>query len=99
MKQNLLKEQILKVLEKKPHTRDSDIALTIEVWQTFYSVGRSVSLRRLFELPSQDSIKRIRAIIQNVQHHFIPTQWSVAKKRHWASAVWRQWLKSEVNSW
>ena len=69
--------------------RDSDIALTILIWQRYFGVEKSIGLDRLFDLPREDGIKRVRAHFQNDQKLYLPTKWSVAKKRGIAEAEWR----------
>lgn len=89
---------MLKVLELVPHTRDSDIALMIEVWRRYYpkyvkkgSTGEEgVWLKDLYELPREDNIKRVRAQIQNDDKQFLPTTWEIAKQRKINENVWRK---------
>lgn len=65
--------------------RNSDIVLMIIIWQRWYSVGTNddsvVHLHRLFDLPREDNIKRVRATIQNTEGKYLPTSWKVAKQR------------------
>ena len=88
-------------LEENPsyrgvEARNSDIALTILIWQRWYNVSDKsdgvIHLHRLFDLPREDNIKRIRAIIQNVEHKFYPTKWEIAKKRNIERERWEQGL-------
>ena len=84
-----LKAKVLAVLESNPETRNSDIALTIELWRRYYPntilIGTSgvegVRLKDLYDLPREDNVKRVRAQIQNVEHLYLPTSWEVAKQR------------------
>lgn len=101
-----LKKQIEHCLKEMPITRNSDIALTIELWKKFYSkrlVLRQadqkyyVELSQLFELPREDNIKRIRAIIQNEEFRFLPTVESVAKQRKINMLKWREFIRLNRN--
>lgn len=94
-----LKGQVEYVLKEQSHTRDSDIDLTIQVWEEFYGHAlsglpgsRTVRLRQLFELPREDHVKRIRAHIQNVLKKYPPTSWQVAKKRGFLENEWQKLL-------
>ena len=98
-----LNSQVLHCLEHYPDSRNSDIVLTKLIWSNFYSdflekrgLGlfsrEVVSLDNLFNLPTQDSIKRIRARIQNQKHEFLPTSAEVARQRRWREEDWRGYL-------
>ena len=86
------------VLEKFPETRNSDIELTIKIWDVFYP-GRIlknkrdellVRVRDMFDLPREDNVKRIRARIQNEENRFLPTDIKVVRARRINEAVWRE---------
>lgn len=98
-----LKYQILYCLQKYPESRNSDTKLTNLVWMSFYrkhiiNVGNedhpvyAVRLAELYELPTQDDIKRIRAKIQNIKHKFLPTEWKIAQQRKWNEEEYRKFL-------
>ncbi len=76
--------------------RNSDIALTIAIWQQWYSVGTNedsvVHLYRLFDLPREDNVKRLRAVLQNVEGKYLPTSWEVARKRGIEREKWEEAL-------
>lgn len=75
-----LKRQVHTCLAQYPEARNSDITLTILVWQRYYSVEQSIDLKSLYYLPTQESIKRVRA--QFNQHgQYLPTDPKVAKAR------------------
>jgi len=84
-----LKGKIEYCLRNYPETRNSDITLTIKIWQTFYGISDFVSLKDLYNLPREDNVKRIRAKIQNDQKKFLPTILKVAKKRGILEDEWR----------
>ncbi len=86
------------MLENYPETRNSDIALTIKIWEEFYSNilfdnpmngVKSVELRSLFELPREDNIKRCRAHWQNDKKMFLSTELKIALKRGILEDEWR----------
>lgn len=94
-----LKREVELVLRDQPETRNSDIALTIAIWERFYtekirtsSTGnKGVLLRDLYTLPREDNVKRIRAIF-NAEKKYLPTEWKVAKQRGIKELEWREAL-------
>ncbi len=90
---NTLKKQVEKVLQSFPDTRNSDITLTIKVWQTFYGVGNNISIGSLYNLPREDNIKRIRAkFCEEGKSWAYPTSLEVARKRKIKEDEWKQAL-------
>lgn len=90
-------------LKHDEKSRNSDIRLTQFIWWTFYRDSLKeidgvfyVSLGKLFDLPREDNIKRIRAKIQNEEHQYLPTDPAVAKKRGWNEDKWREYLGAPV---
>ncbi|HDZ60979.1 MAG TPA: hypothetical protein ENH46_04705 [Candidatus Pacearchaeota archaeon] len=84
-----LKNQIEKVLEDYSETRNSDIALTIKIWQEFHGIEDTIQLTQLYDLPREDNIKRYRATIQNTEGKFYPTSIDIARKRGIEESKWR----------
>lgn len=73
------------------NARNSDIALTVLIWLRYYSVGDNegrIYLYQLFDLPREDNIKRVRAVFQNVEHKYLPTDPAVLIKRGIEEAYW-----------
>lgn len=97
-----LRSQVEQTLECYPETRNSDIALTIQIWHSFYSSylqldnrGKeyaSIQLLFLYELPREDNIRRLRAQIQNQEKEYLPTSWEIAKQRGINEDVWKKSL-------
>lgn len=91
-----LTKQVLYCLEQYPETRNSDIALTIRIWQNFTdkliwsekSSANYVKVKDLFEMPREDWVKRIRAKIQNEDKLFPPTNPEVIKARRQERGKW-----------
>lgn len=79
-------------LRDYPQTRNSDITLMIVLWKEFFGVRDSVDILRLYDLPREDRIKRIRARIQNEKNMYLPTSWEVAKQRKIEESKWRSFL-------
>lgn len=97
-----LRAQIKVVLEEVPATRNSDIALMIEVWKRFHKnrvnyregfLGNPayVYLEDLYHLPREDHVKRIRADF-NAKGLYWPTDVAVAEARGINEAEWRKKL-------
>lgn len=97
-----LKDQVEIILNDFPPTRDNDITLMIALWKKFYSAHIKVTstnesgiyLKSLYTLPTQDNIKRIRALLQNDEHRFLPTDSRVRRKRRIKEEEWRNYIKN-----
>lgn len=97
-----LKNAIEYILKTHPSTRDSDITLMIELWKYYYpsslmtgkSGNQAVLLDKLYDLPREDNIKRLRAHIQNVDKKYLPTNWHVAKQRKINEQEWKEYIRS-----
>lgn len=50
-----------------------------------------IRLKDIMDLPREDHVKRIRAIIQNEEHKFLPTSWEVAKQRKINETDWKEY--------
>jgi len=102
-----LKQKILRMLASYPETRDCDIELTTRIWKEYYQTKLKlreadaryyVALDDLFVIPREDHIKRIRAVIQNVEHKYLPRKMEVRRKRKIAEEVWRRSLNNGFNN-
>ena len=92
-----LKNQVERVLQKYPETRNSDITLTIQIWKEFYPtrvMDGKVSLADLYDLPREDNVKRVRAKFQNEENKYLPTVWEIARKRKINEMVWKNFIQS-----
>lgn len=85
-----LRKQVETVMRENPKTRDDDKLLTVAVWMKYYlpPYRTVVNLTEIMELPSQASIKRVRAKIQNVAKEYLPTTAEVAKIRKISEEAW-----------
>lgn len=103
MARNELKNQIIKILTDFPQSRDSDQYLTIKLWCIFYpsriirEEGKepTIRLKDVMDMPREDHVKRIRAIIQNEEHRFLPTSLEVAKQRKINEAEWKAYVQKQ----
>lgn len=100
MSRTILKKQIERCLQDFPETANSDIALTIKVWQVYYDkyimtsskTGKqAILLDNLFFLPREDNIKRIRAKF-NSKGLYLPTSREVARKRKINEDLWLEFM-------
>ena len=96
-----LKKMVESMLAENPkyrgvEARNSDIALTICIWQRYYNVGMNddsvVHLRRIFDLPSEDKVARVRRTFQNTEHKYLPSNPNVLIARGIAEEYWLQAL-------
>lgn len=99
---NTLDHKVRVILQEDEKSRNSDIRLTQMLWWKFYKHSLLqqngtvyVDIKKLFDLPREDNIKRIRAKIQNVEKKWLPTDPEVAKKRGWEIDEWRGYLGYE----
>ena len=86
-----LKQQIEQILNDYPRTRECDISLMLTIWWKFYGVGKTVEVKRIFDLPREDHIKRYRAKL-NSNGKYLPTDPKVIKKRRINIDRWRKEL-------
>jgi hypothetical protein len=97
--------QVKSMLSIFPDARNSDITLTIKLWENFYPsmihnserLGEVVRIIDLFDLPREDNIKRIRAKIQNEERLYLPTDIKVFVERARASDEWRKFLGYRIH--
>ncbi|OGN52477.1 MAG: hypothetical protein A3K57_05855 [Caulobacterales bacterium RIFOXYA1_FULL_67_7] len=68
-------------LKDYPQTRNDDTLLIWKVWEVFYGIEGSVTLRQMMELPSFETIRRTRAKIQNDDGKYLPSDETVRKRR------------------
>ena len=109
-----LKDQVVDLLKTNRDCRNSDITLTIEIWKKYYpdklhstsAIGKIfVELKDLYDLPSQDNLKRIRAKLQEEalnriekgttigdELYYLPTSVEVARKRQINAILWQKVL-------
>lgn len=90
---NTLKKQVEYCLQEFPHTRNSDITLMLAVWQVSSGVeiDRPFDLKRLYLLPTQENIKRIRAQF-NHEGLYWPTELKIARARGIQEDIWRVFM-------
>jgi len=88
-----LKDQVEYCLREIPETRNSDITLTLAVWKEFHGVTGYINVGKLYDLPREDNVKRVRAKFQNELKMFLPTVWEVAKKRGIKREEWEEFIR------
>lgn len=69
---NTLEEQVRAVLKRDSKARDDDRILTLDVWCNIYGVNPwspVCDVMRNKELPSQESLGRVRRKIQQTEEH------------------------------
>lgn len=104
-----LRKKIEYVLENFPKGRDSDQWLTLKIWALYYpdyikvdkgtvNDRKFVYLEDIMSLPREDNVKRIRAVIQNVEKRYLPTSWKVAKQRKINEEEWKEYCSKSQNT-
>ena len=89
-----LRKQVTEILKLQPETRNSDITLMIALWERYYPQrirDGAVLLSSLYDLPREDSIKRLRADL-NSKGRYLPTSPEVLKQRGIEEDRWREEL-------
>lgn len=92
-----LKDKVEFVLSKYENARNDDIECTIAVWQEFYRVGDAIALEQLKDLPRESAIVRLRAVIQNVDGKYFPTDLAIARKRGIEEVAWQEYMVTVKN--
>ncbi len=99
-----LKEMVLDILATDEKSRNCDQYLTLQIWCKYYPqyITRDdqdyqvVKLINIYiDLPREDHIKRIRAIIQNVKNKYLPTDEKVRKQRKITEEKWIDFVRNE----
>jgi hypothetical protein len=98
-----IEEQVKSILKDFPTARNSDIELTIKIWQRFYSDKLTadknhVKLENLFIIAREASIVRLRSKVQNELNLYLPTEWVIAKRRGILQEQWKTALRYYVES-
>jgi hypothetical protein len=107
-RQNKIKNNVEKILAVNLKARDDDAYLTVMYWVTYSphviredmanltqdgKPKKFVYLRDILELPREDSIRRVRAVIQNEENKYLPTTPEVRKRRKIAEEDWLEWAR------
>jgi len=90
----LVGELVLELLRTDTRARNDDKYLTFRVLQRILKQSDyrlSFSLTDLAKLPAFETIKRVRAKIQNVDKKFLPTTRDARIKRHIREEDFRAW--------
>lgn len=89
-----LKGQVEYFLINHPNTRDSDLKLMLNIWYKFYPKyimetpdGKFVNLKYIYELPTQDNIKRLRAKF-NEDGKYLTDKPQIRKQRKQKEIEW-----------
>lgn len=106
-KKETQKSRVESILHDQEETRNCDKALTIAYWRKYegehislyqapyskQSAVEYVKLENVRWLTSQDSIKRVRAIIQNKEGKYLPTNSDIRKKRSISEEQWVEFIR------
>lgn len=94
-----LETQLRAILKEDERSTNSDIRLTQMHWYRNHRHAIRmidgepfINLKRLYDVTSQDSIKRVRAHIQNDLNEYLPTDPAVRKKRKISEQAWQEYL-------
>lgn len=95
-----LKNKVLELLKSCNKCREDDAHLTMHIWVKYHpnkvrldeDGHHYVYLSDIGGLPREDHVKRVRAIIQNVEGKYLPLNEEVRRKRKISEAEWRKYL-------
>ena len=85
-----VKDIVLKILEEDDRARNDDKYLIWRVMRKFTNFY--VPFEDFDKIPSYESVRRVRAYIQNVEHKFMPTNPEVMKKRRHNEEEWKKYF-------
>ena len=104
MNKKTLKQKVENVMREFPATRNCDIKLTKKLWRMYFADSivflRSewyVRFDDLEKMPRESAIVRIRAMIQNKDKKYVPTDKDVAFLRGFEEEEWRRLLGYAVS--
>jgi hypothetical protein len=87
----LVKGRVDWILQNYPSSRNSDFILTLIYYRQFHSLPFPyLEYEAIKELPTMESIRRVRQKIQNEEHRWLPTDETVIRRRSKQSAM-RRW--------
>jgi len=106
MKLKKLYDKVEWCLKNYPDTRNSDIKLTIKIWENFDHLNERLPIMNvtamenlLLDSAREDNVKRIRATIQNKERRLVPTDWKVAQARGFRiKGEWEKFLGYDRDS-
>jgi len=83
-------------LEAEPETRNCDKLLTLRVIQHYLNDNKGkdyvqIKMKDFGCIPAFETIKRIRALFQNVDKKYLPTDPDVRTRRGIAEEAWREY--------
>ena len=84
---------VRKFLRDDPDTRNCDKLLTVKIFQVFLRQSGNqltINLDQLAGLPSFETVKRLRAKVQNVEKLYPPTDQSIFKRRRMKQEDFRE---------
>ncbi len=87
-----LKKQVEYLLANLPETRNSDITLTIRLWQNFYGITDMVPVNLLYHLPTHENIKRFRAMF-NAEGKYLADNPEVLQNRQSHRKDRKEWIE------
>ena len=88
-----VKDIVLDLLEVDERCRNDDKWLTYKVMRKFTSIY--IPFEDFKKMPAFETIKRVRAKVQNEEKRFIPTDINVIKKRSQRKKAVSEWATGE----
>lgn len=99
-----LRDRVYLVLQNSEDSRNSDVILWLKVldlsgYRTKKMIDTDGSSKVVIPLEGlsikQSDVQRIRAMIQNKKHQFLPTYEEVRKARKISEEEWEGWIRNQ----
>jgi len=92
MKRNVIRDGVLELMKSDERCRSDDKFLIWKFIREKAGIAIYIPFNDFGRMPSFESIRRIRAHIQNVEHVLLPTDENVRRRRRINEEEWRRWL-------
>jgi len=86
-----VRNRVERLLEEDERTRNDDLWLIYKIWRQESKVF--IPFEDFQTLTSAETVRRMRAFIQNEEKKFLPTDPKVRIKRRINEESWRTWLR------
>lgn len=84
-----VKEIVRKILAEDEKARNSDKYLTYKVMKQFTNIA--IPFEEFEKIPTFESVRRTRQILQNREHLFMPTDEDIIQKRKSRQKEFKEW--------
>ena len=90
---------VITLFKADERCRNDDLWLIFKYWSDIQKVPVYIPFDKMKDMAKPETIRRIRALIQNVEGTFLPTDEAIRNKRRISSIKWREWLGKARYTW